>query len=235
MRPTEARWFARRLTDFEPSHLTPCLNLGSSTLEFRQTVKPHIQREFIEPLERHGVEFIHVDMRPGEGIDIAGDLFDPAVQDQIRSTRPRALVLTNVLEHVRDRHALAELCVSLVEPGSVIAVSVPASYPYHGDPLDTMYRPSPDELASLFAGCRVVQADVIEDGSYRSDLRASSSVVAGLARDLARAAFFFYRPKVSLFKLHRLAWLFRPYLIACVVLQKESASPLDVGSHDTSR
>lgn len=222
MRPQEARFLAQRLLQIDASALTPCLNLGSSTREFREQMKPHIQREFIAPLERHGVRFVHVDMKPGDGIDISGDLFDPEVQARIRAVGARALVLTNVLEHVRDREGLARLCTSLVAPGSHLIVSVPRSYPYHGDPIDTMFRPAPEQLAALFPGFRIVAGAVIDDGSFLSDLRAAPRPLwRGLARALLRAALPFYKPKVWLNAVHRLTWLARPYRVSCVILERQ--------------
>ena len=51
-------------------------------------------------------------------------------------------------------------------------VIVPFSYPYHGDPIDTMYRPSPSELSDLFIGARLLDGTILGMGeSYRDVVR----------------------------------------------------------------
>ena len=37
-------------------------------------------------------------------------------------------------------------------PGSLVFVTVPFSYPYHRDPIDTMYRPSPFRVGESYRG-----------------------------------------------------------------------------------
>ena len=64
--------------------------------------------------------------------------------------RYAALLCCNVLEHVRDPGEFARRCAMLVRPGGVIVVTVPRSYPHHADPIDTLYRPTPEEAAALF-------------------------------------------------------------------------------------
>src|SRR5207248_596461 len=103
MRLEEATYIARQMSQIGAGTLSPCLNVGSSTQLFREESKPHITRELIAPLESEGFTFVHSDIKCGEGVDIAGDLFDPSVQEAVRSVGARSVLLTNVLEHVRER------------------------------------------------------------------------------------------------------------------------------------
>ena len=49
----------------------------------------------------------------------------------------RCVLLSNLLEHVQDREKLASSCEEIVGTGGLILATVPSSYPYHADPIDT--------------------------------------------------------------------------------------------------
>ena len=74
------------------------------------------------------------------------------ISPRLGTGRFRALLCCNVLEHVRDPGEFARRCGTLVMSGGVLAVTVPRSYPHHSDPIDTLYRPTPEEAAALFPG-----------------------------------------------------------------------------------
>ncbi len=157
-------------------------------------------------------------MREAAGVEIRADLTDPADLCRLRALRPKALLCCNLLEHVVDRELLARHCLDLLPPGGLAFVTVPFSYPYHRDPIDTMYRPSPDELARLFADARLLDGAILGAGlSYRDDVRARPWI---LLRHVARfpAPFLsFARWKRSMAKLY---WLAAEYRITCAVLEK---------------
>lgn len=219
MRPSEARWIADQLAGFAPDQLSPLVNVGSSTREFREVRQPHIDRLIFAPLRGRGVEVIHSDLKAAPGVDIAGDLGDDAVQARLRARRPRAALTSNLLEHVTRPAELAAAIGALVGPGGIVIATVPRSYPYHADPIDTGFRPSPDELARLFPGFAVIRGDVVEDETYAGELfghgaaglvRGARGLVAAIRRrgDIARA----YRDK--------LRWMFRRFSTTCLVLRR---------------
>lgn len=51
-----------------------------------------------------------------------------------------------------------------------IVVTVPNSYPYHPDPIDTYYRPTPKQVADLFDGFELTEYQILEDTTYLQDL-----------------------------------------------------------------
>ena len=59
--------------------------------------------------------------------------------------------MTNLLEHVTDARQLATNVQGVLSRGSWLVVSVPNSYPYHPDPIDTMFRPTVAELTEMQA------------------------------------------------------------------------------------
>ena len=200
--------------------VSPVLNLGSSTRHFREVTEPHIERELFAPLRAAGVAVTHSDLKAGDGVDIVGDLLDPGVLARLKAGRFRCVILSNVLEHVRDRAAVAAACEEIVGPGGLVLASAPSSYPFHADPIDTYYRPSPAELGACFARSRVLAAEEVAGRSYAEDLRAK-----GISpwRELARTALWALsapvRPKSALARLHRWFWYGRPRKVSIALLR----------------
>jgi hypothetical protein len=217
MRRQEAAWIGEKLSRF--GDVRKVLNLGSGTRHFRVVSKPYIDREIFDPLVRRGARVVHADLKSGEGIDISGDVFDPAVQSRMRELRPDAILACNIMEHLPPdvRSSFARALDSLVAPGGVLVITVPYSYPYHADPIDTLYRPSPQELCASFPAYEVLEARTIESETYGDEF------VAGgpwrMARKLVRLLFPF-PPRRWLSHAHRMLWLFRPYVLSAVMLRK---------------
>jgi hypothetical protein len=180
----EARWLRGALESYPVERLSPLLNLGSSDSRFRETVQPWIEREVFAPLRARGVEIAHVDRRDGPGIDLRSDLTDPGDIARLRERTPRAILCCNLLEHVMQPEVLARNCLQLLGSGGLAFVTVPFSYPYHRDPIDTMYRPNPDELATLFPKALMREGLILGAGTcYRDELRRRPAL---LLRHLAR-------------------------------------------------
>jgi hypothetical protein len=222
MRPTEARWIAQQLATFPRARVSPLINIGSSTAEFREQRQPHIDALVFAPLRAAGLEVIHTDLKEQPGVEIAGDLLDPAVQERLRARRPRAALCSNLLEHVPEPAVFARAITSVLGPDAIVIVTVPRSYPYHADPIDTGFRPSPDDLVALFEGCTLIRGEVVADSSYGRDLwrQGARGLVKGV-RGLAGAL----RPRGDVGRTQRdvLRWMFRPFTTTCVVLASPSS------------
>jgi SAM-dependent methyltransferase len=214
----EARWIGERLAAYATADLSPLLNIGSSTREFRERVQPWMVRHIFAPLAERGVEVVHLDARTGPGIDIRADLLDDADFARVSARRYRALLICNVLEHVRDAAEFARRCGEFVLPGGVIVVTVPRSYPRHGDPIDTLYRPTPDEAAALFPHSALVAAEIIDVGeSYRDEVRRRPWI-------MLRHALRLPVPFVGLEKwrqsMRKPYWLFHNYTVSAAILRR---------------
>lgn len=202
------------------AEVSPLLNLGSSTRAFRETDKPHIARELFGPLEAAGVTVVHSDLKEADGVDIAGDILDPRVQRDLADRGFKCVLLANLLEHVRDRAAVAAACETIVGAGGLILATVPSSYPYHADPIDTGYRPRPAELAALFAASEIVLAEELAGRTYKEDLKArGSSVGREVARTAWGALIAIARPRSFAAKAHRWLWFSRPYKVSIVLMR----------------
>lgn len=216
MRTQEAAWIGERVRALGARVV---LNLGSGTRHFRVVSKPYIDRDIFEPMARAGARVVHADLKAGEGVDVSGDVFDPAVQTRLRELGADAVLACNIMEHLPAalRARFPSVLDSLVAPGGMLVITVPYSYPYHADPIDTLYRPSPQDLVACFPGYEVVEARTIDSESYGDEF------VAGgpwrMARKLVRLLIPL-PPKRWFSHAHRMLWLFRPYRLSAVVLRK---------------
>lgn len=213
----EARWLGDRLGGHAAQAVSPVLNIGSGTSEFREVLQPFIQQYIIGPLESRGVSFIHLDQKSGPGIDLHGDIYDPELQRKIRALSPKAVMCCNMLEHVRDREKLANLLTDFLPPDGILVLTVPHSFPYHADPIDTLYRPDVEQLAKLFPRFTVVEAGIVDCGSYGHLLKNRPALIP---RHIARSLFPFPGFFRWLNGLHRWTWLFRPYQVTCYIGRK---------------
>lgn len=220
MRREEAVTLAQWVRDLGPDPGTVCLNLGSSTKHFREQEQPHIAELLIRPLERAGVRFVHCDMKQAEGVDEVGDILDPDFRARLRRYGASLLICSNLLEHLTEPQRFADACGQLVSEGGYGLFSVPLSYPYHPDPIDTMLRLTPAELAAMMPDWAPVRSEQIEAGNYWRDLRETSSPWSRLLRHVGRVVMPFYRPHQWRANASRLSWLMRAYRVSIVLLQK---------------
>jgi hypothetical protein len=218
VRIEEASWIGQQVRAL--GGIRTVLNLGSGSQRFREVSKPYIQAEIFQPLISAGANVVHSDQHKGAGIDVSGDVFDPEVQARLRALHPDAVLACNIMEHLesRLREGFPGILDTLLRSGGVLVVTVPYSYPYHADPIDTLYRPSPADIAALFPRYAVVASAVIRSGSYGDEFVAGGPL--RMSRKVLRMLFPFVRPRRWLSHAHRMMWLFRPYLISAVVLRK---------------
>jgi hypothetical protein len=214
----EAEWIAGELGRIASEDLFPLLNVGSSTMEFRTRTQPHIESLVFGPLERRGGQVWHSDIKASPGIDIVGDLSEPDIVSRVRELEIRSALVSNVLEHVRDRQGLARAVTALVPDGGYIIVTGPHRFPYHPDPIDNGFRPGPEELRPLFPGTTVVAKATIDAGNWRQwDPRERAR---SRGRTVTRALVPFYRPRGWLDAARNVPYLIRHVSAFGVVLRK---------------
>ena len=214
----EACWLRRALDAFPAERLSPVLNLGSSSAAVREAVQPWIEGEVFCPLRARGVEIVHVDMRELPGVDFQADLTDAADVLRLRALRPNALLCCNLIEHVLEPERLAQHCLDLLPTGGLLFVTVPFSYPYHRDPIDTMYRPSLSQLSELFEGARLLDGTILGAGvSYRDAVRERPWILLRHVWRFPVPFLSFERWKRSMARLY---WLAAEYRITCAAFEK---------------
>lgn len=220
MRREEADTLARWGHELGLEPGTVCLNIGSSTRQFREEEQPHIAERFLRPLENDGIRFVHCDMKQAEGVDEVGDILDPAFRARLRRHDASLLVCSNLLEHLAEPQRFANACAELVREGGYGLFTVPLSYPYHPDPIDTMLRVTPAELAAMLPDWTLVRSGEIAAGNYWRDLRETGSPWSRMVRQMTRVALPIYRPHQWRANASRLSWLLRTYRVSIVLLQK---------------
>lgn len=220
MRPIEAEWIRDRILATDPAKCSPIANVGSSTHAFRTINKPHIDKLLFAPLRAAGFEVVHIDMKPDEGVDMVGDLTDPAFLAEVKARGCRSAICSNLLEHLSARDGVIEACGELVGEDGVLVVTVPYSYPYHPDPIDTLYRPDVAALARDFPNLELVAGEILSDGTVMREEfgKGRTNGLLYLPKAIARILRF-WRPSIALAQLHRLTWLVRPFKVTCAVFR----------------
>jgi SAM-dependent methyltransferase len=216
----EAAWLADRLERLAADDLSPLLSIGSGDARLRTTVQPWIESRVYAPLARRGVRVLHHDLEPTAGVDVAGDLTDSVFLRSLEQLKIRSVMCCNVLEHVPDPAPVAAAIERVVAPGGYVLVTVPSRYPYHPGPIDTLFRPTVDELRLLFPTLTVTSSAEIRCESLIAYLLASPTKWASLAhglRTLARRDSDPHAPPRSFRETARMAVL--STAVSAVVLQ----------------
>ena len=213
MLEAEAMWFSQNLSRIGYNDISPMCNIGSSTGPFMIDQQPWIYDYIFRPLQMAQCIVKHVDIKPAPGVDIVGDLSDPQFHEELIRYRFKSIFFSNVLEHLSERESICNALVSMIPLGGFIFASCPRHYPYHPDPIDTMFRPTVNELVALFKGIRLLSGEIVRGGNLITNERSRRKriIIA------ARMTIPFYRPGHWLRNWH---FVFKPYSATCVVLQK---------------
>ena len=196
------------------------LNLGSSTLHQRKYEQPHIQKYIFEEISKKAINIVHADLKDGDGIDMVGNIFCDEYVEELKSLGPNIILATNLIEHLPSHKRLpfARIVKRILMPKGILIVSVPYSYPLHPDPIDSYYRPSPEDLAKLFDGLNTIKMEIILGGCYAEDLKKVSPL--NLFLIAMRMLIPFYKPMSWIGYWHRLYWLHKQYKVSIIVLKK---------------
>lgn len=224
MRPEEAEWIGAKLKSFDIHQLSPVLEIGASSEEFRTLRRPHIQRHIHGPLVNRGVRIVTTDIKDAAGVDIVGDIYDSTIQARLREVAPGFILCCNILEHIEDRIGFARAVTEVSSPSTRLLVTVPFSYPIHLDPIDTYFRPTPMEIADLFPEFEIELAEVVSSTSLGQEwLQQPTLLPFRIMRQAFQLAKFWTGSTQYANANHRILWLFRPYKVSCVLLRRPSA------------
>ena len=215
----EAQWLGDQLRALDPARVFPLLDVGSSTAQFRMHDQPWIDRLIFAPARAANRPVLHMDAKPAAGVDIVADLNDEPAINALKSRGVNSLLCSNLLEHVPDPSAIAKRLVALVPQGGYLFVSGPYRYPYHPDPIDTMFRPTPSDLAAIFPGTHLERQAVVTNGTYFDEFR---RVPASFPRLMGRLLMPFYKPaswrREWIRFVNHAPWIFRRFEASCVLL-----------------
>lgn len=155
----ESLWIKETLEKVNISSLREVLDVGSSTKEFRTRIQPYIDKNIFEPLRNQNISIYHLDKKEKEGVDYGCDVEE--ISDEKFGRKFDLVICCSLLEHVQKPRELCFLLMNLVKQGGFLLVTVPRTYRYHPDPIDTMFRPSMEELISIFPGMKIIRKKVI--------------------------------------------------------------------------
>lgn len=208
----EARWFSRRVLEMDPARVFPMLDAGSSSERFRKRVQPWIDAHLFRPMRERGLRVTHADATDAPGVDLVGDFRDGGFVERLVRMRFQSVMCCNLLELVPNREEIARALSAVVPRGGYLFASANFSYPYHPEPVDTMFRPGVEELAGLFPSTVLETGEILRCGTYLSYV--------------ARGAYIpFLNPRSRRATLLHLPWLFRPFQVTCLVLRKDGQGP----------
>ena len=198
-----------------------CINLGSGDIDRLLQHKPWMDAEIFAPLRAKGVRITHSDFEPFSGVNISVDLTNRESVATLVSTESRKCVLIcNVLEHVpsQQRQTIISNVEQALSAGDYLVISVPHKYPYHADPIDTMYRPHIDDLeAELTTSC-IMKTEVISN-NYLQEIR--QMPFDKCCRKLLKPLWPLQRPSKYRESISRLSYLFRNYRVSVVATIKK--------------
>jgi hypothetical protein len=181
----EARWVEAALAGLEADRLDPVLSIGSGTPYAREVLQPWVDRHVYAPLRRRGIRVLHHEYTAGPGIDHAGDLLDPEVSRALVATQARSLLCCNVFEHLERRRPVANMLAAALPAGGYAIVTVPRRFPFHPDPIDTMFRPTVSELGAELPGFRVIRGEEVKCETLIGYLRSSGSIGRSIRNGLS--------------------------------------------------
>jgi hypothetical protein len=213
----EAQWLGRHLRSLNAKDISPLCNIGSASEEYRRVVQPYIDTEIFAPAQQRGIAVLHVDAKQEAGVDLVGDLTDPTFLVELARRKFNAAMCCNLLEHVTDRPIICDAIMSMLPPGGYVIVTVPNRFPYHEDPIDTMFRPNVTELAALFPGASIVSASIVRASRFRYDMDGSWDALFWL---LVRCLAPFYRPQRWVVAMRCVGELIAGYKVTCAILRK---------------
>jgi len=161
----ESEWLRAQLDRLELPAGGRVLDIGSQSLIFRTGWQSWIDENLHQPLLARGHAITFLDLQDDEGVDVVADITAPDFDAAAVGTFD-LVFCCNLLEHVTDRPQTMRALGAMLAPDGHLVVTVPHRFPYHEDPIDTMYRPGPQELARD-----------LDDVLGRTELLASTSVV----------------------------------------------------------
>jgi hypothetical protein len=199
------------------------VSVASGNRAMREVHQPFIHANVFAPLTSRGVKCLHHELHSAEGVDLVGDLLEKRVQTEIKALKPDLILCCNLIEHVTDRHMLAQALAETLSQGGFLLLTVPKSFQYHADPIDTYYRPTPEQLIELFPDFSVVRSEILVVESMLSDMRGSyglGTLAHHLMRHMTRLVTLIPQYQRWLSHMHSSLWLIRRRKVTMLLLRR---------------
>ena len=221
----ESKWIGNELIKIcKPG--TRLLNIGSSNLKLRTIIQPHMDKNIFKPLIKIGVEVVHTDLQDDIGVDIVGDLTSAEFIFKLKNKKFDIVLCSNLLEHLTNRELIVNAIYEILPNNGKAIITVPYNYPYHLDPIDTMFRPNVDELKLLFSNLIFVKGALVNGHSFRSK-RFQKNYFQQLILQprlfsivIIRILFPFYKYEVWKATIKSLTKSFKQFSTSCILIKK---------------
>ena len=227
MKVEESTWISEHIFKYaKPGD--KLLNIGSSTLDFRSIIQPHIEQNIFSKLKERGIATIHTDIQNAKGVDLVGNLLDEEFIKVLEKKKFDFILCSNLLEHLEEINPICYIIERILKKKGFAIITVPYNYPYHLDPIDNMFRPNVKELSNKFTNLELVQGEILKASSYNSKLsKLENNYFQKLFNNPKMLGLIFFRMLLPFYKYN--IWkktmfgvkrLFRPFSVTCVVLKK---------------
>lgn len=155
----ESIWIKEILKEADLSSVNVVLDIGSSTMQFRTQAQPHIDENVFRPLRERNISVRYLDKKNKKGVDYVCDV--ESINAKGIGRKFDLVICCSLLEHVQQPKKVSLILMDLVREDGFLLITVPKSYRYHPDPIDTMFRPSMKKLISMFPGMKVIRKNVL--------------------------------------------------------------------------
>lgn len=155
----ESIWIRNVLKEADLSSVKEVLDVGSSTNEFRTKIQSYIDENVFKPLREQNISIFYLDKKKKGSVDFVYDVENMGAEEI--GKKFDIIICCSLLEHVKKPDKIASLLIDLVKHNGFLLVTVPQTYRYHPDPIDTMFRPSMSELLSMFSELHVIRKEII--------------------------------------------------------------------------
>ena len=221
----EAKWIGRELLKLsKPGYRI--LNIGSSSHEFRANSQPYINEFIFRPLTENNITVVHTDIVDEKGVDIVGDLTDEIFIEKLKQEKYEVIICSNLLEHMINRDPIISAIKEILATNGFALITVPYKYPYHLDPIDTMFRPTINEIHKNFHEFELKKSEIVIGKSFRKNkfqknywqqINQNPKLILKL---LLRCLVPFYKPKVWFYTIISMKNIFKPFSATCILVKK---------------
>ncbi len=212
----ESLWFKNIIRKYvQPNSLV--LNIGSSTKEFIETDQPYIKQNLFNELALKNCQIKNVDIKQAEGVDLVGDVTDTAFIETLKQLNPSIIICSNLLEHLENRKTFCDALIKIMNKETMLIVSVPYLFPYHEDPIDTMYRPDLDELQKAFPQLKLIEGEIVDCGTFFSYSTKHLSTISQLINFVKIILAIIPASLFNKEKYNRVVWNFKNISATCAI------------------
>ena len=170
----EAIWIGEQINSLGlPDQGIECLNIGSSTKHYRESIKPYIHKMVIKPIIRRG-QITNLDAKQDIGVDICGDLTDAEFRQCLAQRKYHLILCNNVLTHVKDPRGVFETISDCLTEDGYVIISAPSQYPYCADPYDSKFRPSRRDIEGMLPMLETIRFTSFESADTQRKRLASN-------------------------------------------------------------